>query len=636
MENNLMNQILFYFSQDGLIFYCKSNEYYKNNQPKFEETMMMKNALESNPQFQNIENRICYLSCCLYLLTKNDEQFKTEFCKKILSNLSPKNNPLNDTFLFLIYNCIDFDENFLHSDKKRLQFLLKYLERFSSIKKTKENYLLYKYYHEILNFRLGIIEEATNESFAIMAVIEEDKDKMTKYIEFIKLKNELFQIKLNEAINEKAQLKENFALLNDVFEKVKNQNPFLALKLGFSIYNNLYNQNLYDKCIPILQQMNQIIKNYEMQGIPQKKMLRFSLSIFCRFGLIGLLLSNKQLVDFSIKEMTNCLIIIKDDRNSKKSMAVFKAYTFALNLLKINCNIYVEKIEGISNIFSKEFILDKFNQEGKYLGDSYCINNQNINQCIINLNTLNNSMDISMNEKARKIVEYYKSNILTPGKNIVSQDTIFTFVIGFHDKIRCLTENYLINKNENEQAKYKSEILNNTDFFWNFINSNIDCEPLLKTEFFKSVIIKIFSTCTHVYFLNKDYNKVSSIIGYFDNLSKKLNINENTPSYELVWKIKGDYYFKKNDYSSSISCYNNSVKRMHDKNIKKPAVYFNLGVLYYYNGDKNSSIENLKKSAEYFKKNEEEKSTFEFHKRNNILNKKYNLTQYIIKEIQNN
>ena len=75
---------------------------------------------------------------------------------------------------------------------------------------------------------------------------------------------------------------------------------------------------------------------------------------------------------------------------------------------------------------------------------------------------------------------------------------------------------------------------------------------------------------------------------------------------------------------------------MHDKNIKKPAVYFNLGVLYYYNGDKNSSIENLKKAAEYFKKNEEEKSTFEFHKRNNILNKKYNLTQYIIKEIQNN
>lgn len=636
MENNFMNQITNCFSQEGLIFYCKSNEYYKANKLNIEETMRMKNALESNPQLQNIENRICYLSCCLYILTKNDEQFKVEFCKKILSNLSPKNNPINDTFLSLIYNCVDFDENFLHSDKKRLQFLFKYLERFSSFKKTKENYLLYKYYHEILNFRLGNIEEATNESLAIMSVIEDDKDKMTKFIEFIKLKNELFQIKLNEAINEKAQLKENLSLLNDVYEKVKNQNPFLALKLSFSIYNNLYNQNLYDKCIPILQQMYQIIKNFERQGIHPKRILRFSLSIFCRSGQIGILLSNKQLVDFAIKEMTNGLILLKDDRNSKKSMSVFKAYNFALNLLKVNCNIYVEKIEVISNIFNKEFILDKFNKEGKYLGDSYCINNQNVNQCIINLNTLNNSMDSSINGMAKKIVEYYKSNLLTPGKNIVSQEAIFTFVIGFHDKIRSLTENFLINKNENEQIKYKNEILNNTDFFWNFINSNIDCEPLLKTDFFKSIIIKIFSTCTHVYFLNKDYNKVSSIIGYFDNLSKKLNINENTPSYELVWKVKGDYYFKKNDYSSSISCYNNSVKKMNDRNIKKPSVYFNLGVLYYYNGDKNASIENLKKAAEYFKKSEEEKSTFEFHKRNNILTKKYNLTQYLIKEIQNN
>ena len=631
-----MSQITNCFSQEGLIFYCKSNEYYKANKLNIEETMRMKNALESNPQLQNIENRICYLSCCLYILTKNDEQFKVEFCKKILSNLSPKNNPINDTFLSLIYNCVDFDENFLHSDKKRLQFLFKYLERFSSFKKTKENYLLYKYYHEILNFRLGNIEEATNESLAIMSVIEDDKDKMTKFIEFIKLKNELFQIKLNEAINEKAQLKENLSLLNDVYEKVKNQNPFLALKLSFSIYNNLYNQNLYDKCIPILQQMYQIIKNFERQGIHPKRILRFSLSIFCRSGQIGILLSNKQLVDFAIKEMTNGLILLKDDRNSKKSMSVFKAYNFALNLLKVNCNIYVEKIEVISNIFNKEFILDKFNKEGKYLGDSYCINNQNVNQCIINLNTLNNSMDSSINGMAKKIVEYYKSNLLTPGKNIVSQEAIFTFVIGFHDKIRSLTENFLINKNENEQIKYKNEILNNTDFFWNFINSNIDCEPLLKTDFFKSIIIKIFSTCTHVYFLNKDYNKVSSIIGYFDNLSKKLNINENTPSYELVWKVKGDYYFKKNDYSSSISCYNNSVKKMNDRNIKKPSVYFNLGVLYYYNGDKNASIENLKKAAEYFKKSEEEKSTFEFHKRNNILTKKYNLTQYLIKEIQNN
>ena len=632
-----MNQIIFHFSQDGLIFFCKSNEYFRNNQLKMEEITFIKNTLESNPNFQNLENRICYLSCCLYLLTKRDEKYKKEFFQKILLNLSLKNNPINDCFLFLIFNCIDFDENFLHSDKKRLKFLLSYLERFSSLKKTKENYLLYKYYHEILNFRLGNIEDALNESFGIMAVIEEDKGEMSKFIEFIKLKNELFQVKLNEANNDNAQLGENYNLIKDIYEKVKIQNPFLALKLGFMLFNNLYNQNLYKECISILYQMNLIIKNYEKQGIPPRKMLRFSLSISCRLGLIGLLLSNRKYVDYAINEMKNGLIIIKDDRNNKKSMSIFKAYTFALNLLRFNCNMYVEMPREMSNIFMKEFITNKFNDEGKYLGDSYCINNQNVNQCIINLNAINNSLDISISDKAKKIIDYYISNALTPGKNLFSHDSIFTFIIGLHDRIRNFSENYFSKNNSTEDKNnYKNQIISNGDFFWNYINGNIDCEPLLKTDFFKSIIIKIFSTCAHVYYYNNDFNKIASIINYFDNLSKKLNINGNTPSYELVWKVKGDLYFKKNDYNSSISCYNNCAQKMNDKNPKKPAIYFNLGVLYYYNGDKNSALENLRKAGDYFKMIEREKSTFEFHKRNNILTRKYNLTQYIIKEIQNN
>ena len=178
-------------------------------------------------------------------------------------------------------------------------------------------------------------------------------------------------------------------------------------------------------------------------------------------------------------------------------------------------------------------------------------------------------------------------------------------------------------------------MLLNCKYFWNYINNNADYEPLLKTEFFKSIIIKIFSCCVHIYYYNSNFNKIANSINRFDDLSKKLDINENTPSYELVYKVKGDYYYKKNDYKTSINFYNNTIKKMNDKNPKIPVVYFNLGVLYYFIGDKKSSIDYFGKSGEYFKKVNEEKSTFEFHKRNNILNKKYNLAQYIIKEIQN-
>ena len=630
-----MGQIMFYFNQEGLIFFCKSNEYLKVTPLKFEEIMCIYNSLETNPQLKQLENNLCYASCCLYLLAKYDEKYIKEFCQKIISTLSPKNNPINDTYLFIIYNCIDFDENFIHSDKKRLGFLLKYLDRFSQLKKTKENYLLYKYYREILHFRLGNLEDASKESLGIILAIEEQQDQ-SKFLDFIQLKNQLFQIKLNEAANNASQLKENYNLLKDVYEKVKNENPFLALKLGFSIFNNLYNQNLFQECITVLEQMNQIIKNYERQGVHPKTILRFSLSVFCRFGLIGMLLSNKQIVDYAINEMNSGLLLIKDDRNHKKSMSIFKAYTFALTLLKLNCGKFVEMPKEISNIFIKEFIVDKFNNEGKYIGDSYCINNQNINQCIINLNALNNNFDISINEKAQKIIDYYISNTNTPGKNLLSHEALFSFIIGLHDRIRYISEKYLTEANKYNQEKLKTHILINAKFFWDYINGNADSESLLQTDFFKKIIINIFSCCIHIYYYNNDFNKIINSINQFENLSKKLNINENTPSYELVYKVKGDYYFKKNDYKSSINCYHNSIKIMNDKNPKKPAIFFNLGVLYYYSGDNNSSIEYFGKAAEYFKKVDEEKSTFEFYKRNNMLSKKYNLAQYIIKKIKNN
>ena len=41
------------------------------------------------------------------------------------------------------------------------------------------------------------------------------------------------------------------------------------------------------------------LKQYENQGVPQKKMSRFYLSIYCRFGIIGLILTNKNYINSS-------------------------------------------------------------------------------------------------------------------------------------------------------------------------------------------------------------------------------------------------------------------------------------------------------------------------------------------------
>ena len=255
---------------------------------------------------------------------------------------------------------------------------------------------------------------------------------------------------------------------------------------------------------------------------------------------------------------------------------------------------------------------------------------------MLNFNAMNNNMNVEINEKAYKIVDDYLLKINNPEKNFISNDVLFTFVIGLYDKVRYNIEQYLTEKNQNNENMYKNQIISICETFWNFVNSYAERLPLLKTNIFKTIIVKLFSSCSHIYFINKDFNKIKQIITYFDKLSNAFNINENTPSFELALKVKGDFYFSQNDYSSSIACYTQSVELMHEINPKKAIVYFNLGVLCYYNNDKQGAIENLQKAAIYFKKSGDEKYSFEFHKRNNILTKKINLTNALIKKIQEN
>ena len=75
----------------------------------------------------------------------------------------------------------------------------------------------------------------------------------------------------------------------------------------------------FNNCVQILDEMHQILKNYERNGVSPKKTLRFSLSVFCRYGAIGLLLANKQYIDLAINEMKNGLLLIASDLNYKKN-----------------------------------------------------------------------------------------------------------------------------------------------------------------------------------------------------------------------------------------------------------------------------------------------------------------------------
>ena len=639
MENDLKNTLNTYFGEYGLIFYSKLNEYYKVPLPNNESIKNIFDSLNINQENENYPNKLNYIACCLYLLSRKDESYKGVFCKNIISTLNIKTNPVNDIYLALIYNCIDFDENFLHSEPKNLYYLSKYLQKFSEYNKEESISLLYKYYNSILLYRTGKIEDALNECNGIIGKI--NINNSDKIINFIKLKAQIFLAKIYEEnleIGGVTKLQENSSLLKDIYDRTINENPFLALKIGFLIFHNSYNRNQYEECVQILEQMLNILKQYENQGVPQKKMSRFYLSIYCRFGIIGLILTNKNYISMAIEGMKAQLLLLQEGLKIKKIRQIFKAYTFSLNILKMNVGLYVEQPGKIGENFTSEFLKqsNNINNNSSIKDDNFCINKEIKEQSIINYNAMNNNMNIEINETAIKLVDEYLSRINNPKNNFVSNDTLFTFVIGLYDKVRFNIEQFLKEKNQNNENKYKNQIVSLCETFWSFLNKYVEVLPLLRTNIFKTIIIKLFSSCSHIYFINKEFNKINQIMNYFDKLSNELNINENTPSYELALKVKGDLYFSQNDYNNSISYYKQSAKIMHDVNPKKAIVYFNLGVLYYYINDKLGAVENFQKAIAYFKRSEEEKYSFEVHKRNNVLTKKINLTNALIKRIQEN
>lgn len=306
-----------------------------------------------------------------------------------------------------------------------------------------------------------------------------------------------------------------------------------------------------------------------------------------------------------------------------------------MNILKMNSGIYVDNPREKGDYFKNEF-LDINNNDINNKDRGFCVNKEIIEQSIINYNAMNNNLNIGINEQVNKLVDEYMSRINNPEKSFISNDTIITFVIGLHDKVRYNIEQLLTNKDPNSVGLYQGQILSNCEVFWNFVNAYIKDLPILHNNFFRSISIKMFSSCFHIYFINKDFDNITQLMNYFDRLSNELNINGTTPSYELVLKAKGDLCFHQNDFISSIKFYTRSSEIMNDKDPKKGIIYFNLGVLNYYNNDKKRAIENLQKASEYFKKAEEEKCSFEFHKRNNALQKKFKITNAIIKNIQSN
>jgi tetratricopeptide (TPR) repeat protein len=627
MYNKLISKNINHFGPEGVIMYSKSCDYYNINPVSIEDIEMFYQLLKSDEPLPQYVHKQAHLSCCLFYLSKNNPMYQNIFVKELIHKLSKKDE-INDTNLFLIYNIIEFDQRYLHSEKERLQYLLAYLEKFSNIKKTVENFLLYKYYRGLLKYLIGEMDDAYTENFEIIISLDDYVKDKTKYVDFIRLKNELFKVQLDLNKHVKEEYFEQYCFMKELFDKVKVENKKLGVKLGFCLYTILCRQNKYNECIPLLMEMKKIVKNETFSGVKTKISIDYYLAIASRIGYIGVLIGDKKSIEYAVKKIEKILNIIEQDKNDRKLASIYNAYSFVISILNVNLDKFENRLKEKASMFRGLFLPNDINSYPKT--GYFIINEKNRGDIVINLNAINN-MDYSLSEFSTKLTDYYKSIVVK--KQLMLSNQFLTFIVGIYDIINRLTESYCTDNNVNKRNDYINKIISNANVAFNYISSHKEDEPLLNTDFIKGIIINMQSTLIHCYFYMNSLDTAMKYIKFFDGLFKDLNIKENTTFYELVNKIKGDYWFKKGDYSASISYYENALKTFNNNDPRKAIVYFNLGCSYYMNNNKKSAVDNYNKCINAFRVFEYEKKTFNILVRQDIISKKVNLAKYLVRNM---
>ena len=628
--DNLISKMREHFGKESLIIFSKSCDYFRINQIKKDDIQMYYQYLISN-NIQKEDRTINDIACCLYYLSKNNEEYQSKFISLIIEKLNISNDKINDWALVLIYNIIEFDEQYLKSDKNKIQYLLDYLERFSSHPKSRTNYLLFKYYRGCLKLNLGDIESANLEYLETVTAYTDEvimQNKETKYSLYIKLKNDLLYVRIIK-ITQGDDIRQSRIFLKELYERTIKENISLAFIIGFELYDIYLKENKYNECLEILLNMKKLLKKKLLTGIKMNNAIDFYLAMISRLGYVSILTNNKNIIESTIKKLTkNSPMFSQFNESANDKNTIFKnAYSFLLTILKVNNKEKVEKQKEIAANFKSYFLPDLNSAKNNNFKNQFIITESNFYNCVVNLDIINN-MDYETET-------FWKKNVYEPLLSVVSQNNplqhsaVVTFILSIHKQINHLIESYCT---DFYKDSYKNKIIELSEKTLAYVKNYYSDEFFFHTEFVKGALIDIISAYAHIFLYNKEYNKMKNVVIFFDELNKVLKFNENTPSYELICKIKGDYWlfssFK--DIKASLVFYEKALQLLPNHHPKKPIILFNMGYCHFVNDNKKMAMEYLNRCVSEFNSVDLTKSPFDFYCRPNALSKKVNIAKRMI------
>ena len=604
MYDDIISKMTTHFSEIGSILYSKAYDFFKKDPISTEEIETYYDLLCSDEIISQNINRRNHQMCCLFYLSKDDNNYIDIFVEKYIGSIELNSLEINSENLIMVFNIIEFDKIYLKSNYSSFEFLYTMQKKFANFETDYQNYIIYKYYRGYLKFKLGDKTQANKEYLELLSEIQESDNIMMKYI---KILNSLLKVQMNSVNLDRtrAEIYENIQFLEDLFTNMSSLNKVISLKLGFELFSAYIEYKEYNKCIKHLLMMKKILKKDILRGSSLKNGIDYYLAIASRIGYIGVLLNDKVLIEKAIKKIKKALELIGKNTDDKKINDLFQAYKFVISILEICLN---QKTENNILHLSKEFkrILLPDLKSNAYHND--IVNKDNKESIIINFKIIDNEYQNDIHNCSKSILEKsYKE--LKERKNVDTTNFII-FLSAYHDKIYRYSERYIApkkengNKNTNANNDYAAKIKKKFLIVEDIIEKYID-DPFLQTEYAKILIIEIYSAYANILFEEKDDNNLQKIIKNImddqkSNLRRKLKIDKNISAYGLWLKIKGDYYLRKKHYDAACASYKEALETLEKNHPKIPLILFNYGCAFYFMKNTKKAIEYLQKSINSF------------------------------------
>ena len=604
MYDDIISKMTTHFSEIGSILYSKAYDFFKKDPISTEEIETYYDLLCSDEIISQNINRRNHQMCCLFYLSKDDNNYIDIFVEKYIGSIELNSLEINSENLIMVFNIIEFDKIYLKSNYSSFEFLYTMQKKFANFETDYQNYIIYKYYRGYLKFKLGDKTQANKEYLELLSEIQESDNIMMKYI---KILNSLLKVQMNSVNLDRtrSEIYENIQFLEDLFTNMSSLNKVISLKLGFELFSAYIEYKEYNKCIKHLLMMKKILKKDILRGSSLKNGIDYYLAIASRIGYIGVLLNDKVLIEKAIKKIKKALELIGKNTDDKKINDLFQAYKFVISILEICLN---QKTENNILLLSKEFkrILLPDLKSNAYHND--IVNKDNKESIIINFKIIDNKYQDDIYNCSKSILEKsYKE--LKERKNVDTTNFII-FLSAYHDKIYRYSERYIAskkdngNKNTNANNDYAAKIKKKFLIVEDIIEKYID-DPFLQTEYAKILIIEIYSAYANILFEEKDDNNLQKIIKNImddqkSNLRRKLKIDKNISAYGLWLKIKGDYYLRKKHYDAACASYKEALETLEKNHPKIPLILFNYGCAFYFMKNTKKAIEYLQKSINSF------------------------------------